>query len=138
MLRVWIPGQPKPQGSKIAGLRKDGTIFMREANSNARPWRNVVIEALSKEAPDTLEGAVRVHLHFYMPMLKNPIPYPITRSSYDIDKLSRSILDALTIAKIIKDDSQVVTLIATKEYSEQPGVQIKVELFEDFLERFWE
>jgi Holliday junction resolvase RusA-like endonuclease len=111
---------------------------MREANSQARPWRNVVIEALSKEAPDTLEGAVRVHAHFYMPMLKNPIAHPITRSSYDIDKLSRSILDALTIAKIIKDDSQVVTLIATKEYSERPGVQLQVELFEDFLERFWE
>jgi len=138
MLRVWIPGNPKPQGSKIAGLRKDGTVFMREANSKARPWRNVVIEALSKEAPDTLEGAVRVHAHFYMPMLKNPIPYPVTRSSYDVDKLARSILDALTLAKIVHDDSQVVTLIATKEYSERPGVQITVENYTEFLDRFWE
>jgi crossover junction endodeoxyribonuclease RusA len=111
---------------------------MREANKSARPWRTVVIEALKPIAADTLDGAVRVHLHFYMPMLKKPIPHPITRSSYDIDKLSRSILDALTLSGVIKDDSQVVTLIATKEYSERPGVQIQVELFEDFLERFWE
>ena len=138
MLSVFIPGQPKPQGSKIAGRRKDGSIFMREANKSARPWRTVVIEALKPIAADTLDGAVRVHLHFYMPMLKKPIPHPITRSSYDIDKLSRSILDALTLSGVIKDDSQVVTLIATKEYSERPGVQIQVELFEDFLERFWE
>lgn len=138
MLRVWIPGHPKPQGSKIAGRRKDGTVFMREANSKARPWRNVVIEALSKEAPDTLEGAVRVHAHFYMPMLKKPIPHPVTRSSYDIDKLSRNVLDALTIAGIVYDDSQVVTLIATKEYSERPGVQITVENYTEFLDRFWE
>lgn len=138
MLRVWIPGHPKPQGSKIAGRRKDGTVFMREANSKARPWRNVVIEALQKEAPDTLEGPVRVGVHFYIPMLKNPIPHPITRSSYDVDKLARNILDALTIAKIVGDDSQVVTLIATKEYSERPGVTITVEPYTEFLERFWE
>lgn len=138
MLRVFIPGHPKPQGSKIAGRRKDGSVFMREANSQARPWRNVVIEALQKEAPDTLEGAVRVHAHFYMPMLKNPIPQPITRSSYDVDKLSRNILDALTIAGIVHDDSQVVTLIATKEYAERPGVQITVEPYNEFLDRFWE
>lgn len=138
MLRVFIPGQPKPQGSKIAGRRKDGTVFMREANSKSRTWRTTVIEALSKEAPDTLEGAVRVHAHFYMPMLKNPIPHPITRSSYDIDKLSRTILDALTLAKIVYDDSQVVTLIATKEYAERPGVQITVENYTEFLDRFWE
>ena len=138
MLRVWIPGQPKPQGSKIAGRRKDGTVFMREANSKTRTWRTTVIEALSKEAPDTIEGAVRVHAHFYMPMLKNPIPHPITRSSYDIDKLSRTILDALTLAKIVYDDSQVVTLVATKEYSERPGVQITIEPYTEFLNRFWE
>jgi len=138
MLSVWIPGHPKPQGSKVAGRRKDGSIFMREANKAARPWRSVVIEALKPVATDTLNGAVRVHLHFSMPMLKKPIPHPITRSSYDIDKLARSCLDALTIAGIIKDDSQVITLIATKEYSERPGVRIQVELFEDFLERFWE
>lgn len=138
MLRVWIPGHPKPQGSKIAGRRKDGTVFMREANSKARPWRNVVIETLQKEQADTLEGPVRVHAHFYMPHLAKPIPHPVTRSSYDIDKLSRNILDALTIAGIVYDDSQVVTLIATKEYSEHPGVQITVESYTEYLDRFWE
>lgn len=138
MLRVWIPGHPKPQGSKIAGRRKDGSIFMREANSKTRSWRSTVIDALAQHPVDTLEGAVRVHAHFYMPHLKKPAQHPITRSSYDVDKLSRTILDALTIAKIVGDDSQVVTLIATKEYSERPGVQINIEPYTEFLNRFWE
>lgn len=138
MLSVWIPGHPKPQGSKIAGKRNDGSIFMREANSKARSWRQVVVDSLKPIASDPIEGAVRVMAHFYMPMLKKPLPQPITRSSYDIDKLSRNILDALTIANIIGDDSQVVTLIATKEYSEKPGVRIQIEEYSEFLNRFWD
>lgn len=138
MLSVWIPGHPKPQGSKTLGYKRDGKAFMREANSKARSWRTVVVEALTTIASDPIEGPARVMAHFYMPMLKRPIPHPITRSSYDIDKLSRTILDALTIANIIDDDSQVVTLIATKEYSERPGVRIQIEPYTEFLERFWD
>ena len=138
MLTVFIPGHPKPQGSKVLGKRKDGSAYMREANRNARPWRSVVIDALKPIATEPLEGAVRVHLHFYMPLLKKTPEHPITRSSYDVDKLARNCLDALTIGGIIKDDSQVVSLIATKEYSERSGVQIRVENYTDFLDRFWE
>lgn len=138
MIFVFIPGQPKPQGSKSIGYRKDGTAFMREANNKARPWRSVVIDALTPISTEPIDGAVRVHLNFYIPQLKRPLPQPITRSSYDIDKLARNCLDALTLARIINDDSQVVTLIATKEYSERPGVQISIEPYTEFLERFWE
>jgi Holliday junction resolvase RusA-like endonuclease len=138
MLTVFIPGHPKPQGSKVLGQRKDGKAFMREANSKARPWRSVVIEALKPLATEPLGGAVRVHLHFYMPLLKKTPQYPITRSSYDVDKLARNMLDAITQAGIIKDDSQVVSLITTKEYAERSGVQIRVENYTDFLDRFWE
>lgn len=111
---------------------------MREANSKARPWRSVVIDHLAPIATEPIDGAVRVHLNFYIPQLKRPLPQPITRSSYDVDKLARNCLDALTLARIINDDSQVVTLIATKEYSERPGVQISIEPYTEFLERFWE
>lgn len=138
MLSVFIPGKPKPQGSKVLGRRKDGSSFMREANSNARPWRSVVIDALKPIATEPLTGAVRVHLHFYIPLLKKTPTHPITRSSYDVDKLARNCLDALTLAGIIRDDSQVVSLIATKEYAERSGVQIRVEDYTEFLDRFWE
>jgi Holliday junction resolvase RusA-like endonuclease len=138
MLTVFIPGHPKPQGSKVIGRRKDGSAFMREANKNARPWRSVVIDALKPLATEPLEDAVRIHLHFYMPLLKKTPNFPTTRSSYDIDKLCRNMLDAVQIAGIIHDDSQVVSLIATKEYAERSGVQIRVENYTDFLDRFWE
>lgn len=41
--------------------------------------------------------------------------YPCSRTAGDIDKLSRSILDALT-GIVYEDDSQVVILNARKEY----------------------
>jgi len=138
MLSVFIPGHPRPQGSKVLGRRKDGTGFMREANTKARPWRSVVIDYLKPIAADPIEGAVRVSLIFRMPQLKKPRQYPITRSSYDIDKLSRNILDALTLAGVIYDDSQVITLIAKKEYSERPGVSIQVEPYLEFVNRIWD
>jgi Holliday junction resolvase RusA-like endonuclease len=43
----------------------------------------------------------------------------------DIDKLSRSVLDAIT-GGIVKDDSQVIILNARKEYGDKPGVLIRV------------
>jgi len=122
----------------VLGRRNDGTSFMREANSKARPWRSVVIDTLKPIATEPLEGAVRVSLIFSMPMLKKPKPYPITRSSYDIDKLARNCLDALTLAGVIYDDSQVTTLIAKKEYSERPGVSIQVEPVVEYLNRYWD
>lgn len=138
MLSVFIPGHPRPQGSKVLGRRKDGTGFMREANSKARPWRSVVIDYLKPIATEPLEGAVRVSLIFRMPMLKKPKQYPTTRSSYDVDKLARNILDALTLSGVIVDDSQVITLIAKKEYSERPGVSIQVEPYLEFVNRIWD
>ncbi len=122
----------------MLGRRTDGTSFMREANNKARPWRSVVIDALKPIATEPLEGAVRVSLIFSMPMLKKPKQHPITRSSYDVDKLARNILDALTLAGVILDDSQVTTLIAKKEYSERPGVSIQVEPYLDYVNRSWD
>lgn len=129
MLTVFVPGNPKPQGSKTAGRRRDGSIYLREQNSSTRPWRTHVTDRLQLLADGKpLTGAIRVTLDFYMPIPKTvKHPAPTTRSSYDLDKLSRTILDAITNANIIGDDSQVTTLNARKHYSEKPGVLITVE-----------
>jgi Holliday junction resolvase RusA-like endonuclease len=46
----------------------------------------------------------------------------------DIDKLARSVLDAMTNAELIEDDSKVVYLNITKTWAENqnPGVLIHV------------
>lgn len=58
--------------------------------------------------------------------------WPTTRSSGDIDKITRLILDALTDAGVWDDDSQVVSLQVCKTFPggcgmDRPGASIGVE-----------
>ena len=74
----------------------------------------------------TLEGPVGIVLDFGIPKPKSA---PKTRRVWpdkrpDLDKLSRSVLDALTYV-IFADDSQVVHLRATKDYG-APGVAVEI------------
>ena len=42
--------------------------------------------------------------------------WPITRANGDLDKLARSVGDALTASGAIKDDSQIASWMITKQY----------------------
>lgn len=92
-------------------------------------WRSLVVEA-AKEAIDlnswvTIEGACRVEACFFLPRPKTvKRDYPIVPP--DSDKLARGILDALTVAKVYVDDSQVVDLVVYKRYADSPGAVITV------------
>ena len=44
--------------------------------------------------------------------------FPVTRSSGDIDKLTRAALDAFTESGVFDDDSQVVRVVAEKYYTD--------------------
>lgn len=103
---------------------------MIEASKRLHPWRDLVIEAVRDQADltDKLEGPVDVKLEFRIPTPKKPLhSTPISRRAGDIDKLSRAVLDALTIGGIINDDSQVINLKASKEYvADLPGVIITI------------
>jgi Holliday junction resolvase RusA-like endonuclease len=104
---------------------------MIEASKRLHPWRDSVIEAVRDQAilTDVIEGPIRVKIEFRIPRPKKPKhELPISRMAGDIDKLSRAILDALTIGGLIIDDSYVVSLTATKRYSPtMPGVTVYVE-----------
>jgi Holliday junction resolvase RusA-like endonuclease len=103
---------------------------MIEASKRLHPWRDLVIEAAREQAEltDRLDGPVEVLLEFRIPSPNKPIHIlPISRRAGDIDKLSRAVLDGITIGGIIGDDSQVVKLHATKEYApDYPGVIIGI------------
>jgi Holliday junction resolvase RusA-like endonuclease len=103
---------------------------MIEASKRLHPWRDLVIDAARDQAEltDQLLGAVEVKLEFRIPSPKKPLHVlPISRRAGDIDKLSRAVLDGLTIGGIIGDDSQVVWLLAHKEYvADYPGVIITI------------
>jgi Holliday junction resolvase RusA-like endonuclease len=122
LLHWFVEGIPVPQGSKTA-MVVNGRAVMFEANKKHKAWRDHVKATVGTlETPST--QPVRVELQFWFEK-----PKTVKRNHMsvkpDIDKLSRSVLDAIT-GGILKDESQVVILNARKEYGEKPGVLIRV------------
>lgn len=126
MLELFIPGIPRPQGSKNA-YKRGGRVVMVEANKHLPEWRQAVYEAL-RASGKQFDGAVTVMATFYIPRPKtNKRLYATTKP--DVDKLQRAIGDCLTKAGTIIDDSYIVTWNAAKAYADgvNPGVRIIVE-----------
>lgn len=122
-----VLGKPAPQGSK----RHVGHGIMVESSPRARTWRDAVRIAAADAAADAgwgrTAGPVQVRIDFYFDKPKsapkNRETWPITRSSGDVDKLARAVLDAIVQAGVIVDDSQVVHLEGHKWWTtENPKI----------------
>lgn len=134
----FVPGVPAPQGSK----RHVGHGVMIESSKAAGPWREriALAAAVAMDGAAPLDGPIELRVRFLLPRprghygsgrnaqrVRPSAPArPSTRP--DVDKLLRAVLDALT-AVVFRDDSQVCTLEARKEYvletgDDRPGVQI--------------
>ena len=120
-----VRGQPVPQGSMVKG--RYGPL--RYANDiPLKAWRGAIAQEcrIAMRGLPAFPGAVRVYVTFVVARPRShrrtdgtlrasaPI-YPAGRP--DVDKLSRACLDAIT-AVAVDDDSQVVSLIADKTYSD--------------------
>ena len=129
-----VYGQPVAQGSKR--VIRGNLIEM--ADARLRSWRQDVAAVASEQMTDRpWQGPVMVTISFYMvrpkahfgtgknaEKLKPQAPaYPATHP--DIDKLARSVLDALT-GICFHDDRQVVALALGKFYAESPGMDCEV------------
>lgn len=121
-------GDPKPQGSKRAYVVKGRAVLVESAGQNLKDWRSSVAAtahlATVKHGWVTTEDPVTVVLVFRMRAPRKP-RWVVPGTRPDIDKLTRSVLDALTTARVWADDSQVVALSACKVYGE-PGVEVTV------------
>jgi crossover junction endodeoxyribonuclease RusA len=128
-IEFWVPGAPKPQGSK----RMVGRGLMVEACKELGPWRERVALAASQAVtgtPVSLDVPFTAVLSFVMPRPtsapKRSTPPAVKRP--DLDKLVRAIFDACT-GIVFADDSVIVTLVTTKrlaEIGEPPGVNINL------------
>jgi crossover junction endodeoxyribonuclease RusA len=121
MLSVFVPGRPAPQGSKdYMGRSKSGKGILVESSKAVKPWRADVREALldSRGAPLArfAKGVpVFVTLTFILPRPKSyPKRHVPATKKPDLDKLTRAVLDAMTSAGVLHDDSQVTMLSARK------------------------
>ena len=133
-LTVVAIGKPSPKGS----LKHVGNGRLVESLKASKPWRETVVIAASSARDRagwvTLLGAVSVTGYVILPRPKTVTrEYPITRSSGDIDKHDRNILDALTDAQIMRDDSQVIELNVLKYYprdaNQEPGAYLWIKAF---------
>lgn len=136
-------GLPKPQGSKRA---LGPGVMVEQAGAPLKTWREDVKAAAHQVFQDRLggqplQGSLDVSVVFYLPrpkghfrsgasshLLKPTAPsWPSKRP--DLDKLLRGLLDAITTSGVYGDDSQVITVWATKRYStprQLPGASVVI------------
>jgi Holliday junction resolvase RusA-like endonuclease len=153
VLRIFIPGHPVPKGSMAPIINKQGRFCgMREDNPDSKPWRQAMVSHLRRAglAGQLLTDPVAVTLTFHVQQKttertgavwkSHDVPHPQAHDIGDLDKHIRNVLDALQPAKdskegaaVIKDDSQVVELVAGKTWAAEsingaPRVGVEIEL----------
>lgn len=126
---VKVYGHPAPKGS-LKCIGGNGRHQLIEDNKNTKPWR----ERLHAAGPhlkldgQPWDGPVGVTLTFTLdrPNTIKPgaRPWPAKRSPGhgDVDKLARTVLDALEDAGVFTNDAQVCVLTTTKCYPDTPDV----------------
>jgi len=132
---IEIDGIAKPQGSKNA-YQRGGRIVLVEASKLLKPWRLTVAQQVADAAIVNnfkklgYNEPATIAITFLLPRPKSITErkrfWPTVKP--DLDKLTRAILDALTMSNAVwVDDSQVVSLKATKRYtSAQPKTLIVI------------
>jgi crossover junction endodeoxyribonuclease RusA len=142
MLHFGVDGIPGAQGSK----RHVGGGRLIESSKKVAPWRKAIEkaarEAMAKvDLAEPITGPVHVAVTFFFVrprshwrtgrnahLLRDAAPAdPTGRGVGDVDKLARAVLDALTTAGVIADDSLVIRLEARKAWAlDQSGAAITV------------
>jgi len=122
-------GDPAPQGSKNV---YNGRLV--EASKKLKPWRAAVADAVFRAFMATgderqFTEPVEVRAVFYLPRPRT-VKRELPSVPPDLDKLQRSLGDALSIdAKVLQDDSLIVRWEASKVYAERPedtGVRVAI------------
>lgn len=128
-----VHGVPAPQGSKRAFV-VNGRAVLTESSAKVKPWREAVVNAAvdAMNGREPLEGPVAVFVSFRLPRPKT-VKRDLPSVRPDLDKLSRSTLDALTTAQVFKDDSQVCDMHIYKRYG-LPGADITVTVLDEAVE----
>jgi Holliday junction resolvase RusA-like endonuclease len=144
VLRFSMAGPPRGKGRPKATARNGFVSIYTDAKTRAYEASVSQCARLAMEGRSPFAGALSVSLQFRMPipasatkraraaMAANEIPHT---SKPDTDNLVKAILDGLESdptdkAKrkiVFQNDCQITRLFATKIYSENPGVDVRVE-----------
>ncbi len=130
-VEFFVAGVAQPKGSARAFVPKGWSrAVVTSSNPRLKEWQTLVsLQAARHVSQGVLDGPVVVELAF---VLHRPdsLPKRVAHCTKkpDVDKLARAALDALT-GIVIKDDAQVVCLVATKSYAppgKMTGVHVRV------------
>ena len=128
MTRLYVPGVPRPQGSK----RHVGRGIMVESSKHRPAWRKAVaVAARTAHTGTPYDGPVAITAEFIMPRPKNwgkKRQDPMIQRP-DLDKLIRAVMDGIS-GIVIRDDSQAVRMVLAKRRAapgEGPGVVVVVD-----------
>jgi Holliday junction resolvase RusA-like endonuclease len=136
---IFVPGKPVPQGSKRPMRTKSGKMIVLDSSGKRLgAWRDRIAwgvkEKINGYSPTERPVHVEARFYFTRPkshfrangQVKTSAP-PAHIKRPDIDKLSRSLLDALTDV-VWQDDSQVTWLSATKHYGTEQGLHLTIDV----------
>ena len=127
LYQLFVNGVPKAQPRPRMTAR--GHVYNP---GSADGWKEEIKAAFRPVLKPTIEGPVRLIVKFSMPMpkgmeVKKGFPMPHTKKP-DKDNLEKAVMDALTAAKVWKDDAQVFESLTGKYYTgEKIGAKIIVE-----------
>lgn len=140
-MKLFIAGNPTPQGSKRIVPTKAGPRMIETNDARKRTWREDVraaVRSVRHETFDTGEGddswfggPVELDVTFW---LRRPAsisarkrPHPSVKP--DVDKLARGLLDPLVQMGVLTDDACVVDLTVRKRYAapgEPTGASVEI------------
>ena len=124
-------GKPVPQGSKVAGRRKDGGLFLRDTAKGLAGWRKHMTETFIRQhdGNPAVDGPLVLHAVFLMPRPKGPKYHDWPAVMPDKSKLLRALEDSLTKAGVWKDDCLPCVGYIVKRFAmlhEEPGVSVSI------------
>lgn len=138
VIQFWVPGVPKPQGSKRAFIHPHTKrpVMTESAGAPLKDWRfdvkNTAIAKMTGLPMIVQPSGVMLTVEFVLP---RPVSLPKTKATPvavkkpDLDKLLRAVCDSLK-GVVYADDSQVVSFGSsrkrTAEIGEQPGARITI------------
>jgi crossover junction endodeoxyribonuclease RusA len=130
LLRAFVPGVPRPQGSKsVAVDERTGRARLYEQSKYLSGWRRDVgaIAIMNRTGLAKAGTSVAVIARFAFPAKKqlSLMSTPAHVKPPDVDKLLRAVFDALT-GIVWDDDAQVTKVEATKCFAGEPGVWLEV------------
>lgn len=125
IIEIRVIGVPYPQGSKSAFVRGGRAVLAEGSSLKGRAghaaWRQAVATAtrdwLGENPRSVISEPVTVGMDFFFPSVASD-PYRTRHTTKpDLDKIIRSVFDALVDGGLLKDDAIVYNLVATKRYA---------------------